>query len=407
LAVIISFLVGPAAAAAPVVISAVTVDSRDGRIEARLRLETPAKISAFLLPGPQPRLVFDLPPAVVAQGGGLAVNGSFDTVHGRVRFARRTPGASRVVLDLPAEAGDLEVRRSMVGGYLEVAAVARLRQPRPAPTPQAKSQAKHQAKPQVEPQAEPQAEPSGSYAQARLVSAPARPSARQRPLIVLDAGHGGRDPGASSTHGDQEKTITLAAARELQSLLEAKGFRVRLTRDDDAYVSLDERVERARDWGADLFLSLHADAAESAALTGASVYTLSAKGGKRARRYRYAKDWAEAADDPLITDIVFDLTQQSSLERSSDFAETLLRSLDGTVPVVRNARRTAAFYVLQAPEVPAVLLEMGFLTNSRDADRLRTAGGRAPLLKAVVRAVDEHFAARTLLARTEAGFGAP
>lgn len=378
----------PARAAPAIVIHSATVERHGEQLLLRLRFETPAKVSAFLLPAPQPRLVLDLPAALLLQDQSLTQQGSFATPHAKVRFARRTETASRLVLDLPAAGADLRVASTTAGGLIEVVASMRVpsaQSPLPAET---------------------------ILARLGQDAAPARTmkvvhKGRHPPLIVLDAGHGGRDPGASSTEGDQEKAITLAAALELQAMLEAKGFAVRLTREADSYVSLDERVELARDWGGELFLSLHADAAGDARTAGASVYTLSAKGGRRARRYRNAKAWVPEEGDPLISDIMFDLTQDNSVSRSAEFAEALLRSLDGAAPVLRNARRSAAFYVLQAPEVPAVLLEMGFLTNPGDARRLRSAEGRAPLLKAVARAIDEHFGARTLLAQSAAGAGAP
>lgn len=374
-------------AAQVVVVNQIDLERHGDRLNARVRLETPAKVSAFLLPAPQPRLVLDLPAALVLQGRDLAMHGTQQHPLALVRFARRSPTQTRIVFDLPAQGADMRIETHTVDGFVEVVASTRL-----TGAPAAFLGA-------AEPKASPRQAPLGQPATYR--------ASKRAALIVLDAGHGGRDPGASTAAGDQEKSITLSAALELRSMLEAKGFAVRLTREDDTYVSLDERVERARDWGGDLFLSLHADAAGNATVSGASVYTLSDRGGRRARRYRFAKDWAEDASDPVISDIVFELTQQNSVDQSSQFAEALLRTLDGTVPITRNARRSAGFYVLQAPEVPAVLLEMGFLTNPEDAKRLQSPQGRSALLKAVVRAIDEHFAARTLLAQSNSGSFAP
>ena len=366
-----------AEARGPVVVAEVAASTGRGEVRAAVRLETPAPVHAFLLEGDRPRLVVDMPAAVWAQALALNPQAQADFGPVKARFARRTAESSRLVFDLPGPATGLRAEKRLVDGGLEITFHMRL--------------------PMLE-----EAPPPAPLAAAQPSARPAEPplTGGERPLIVLDAGHGGKDPGATPTGaGVQEKDITLAAALELEALLRKRGYQVRLTRGDDSFVPLETRVERARSWGADLFLSLHADSGGAPSLAGASVYTLSEAGGRRARRLHTVDEAGN--DNPLVEDILFDLTLASSTDRSSAFAETLLRSLSGAAPLLRNSRRTAGFYVLLAPDVPAVLLEMGFLTNPEDARRLASTEGRGRLLKAVAAAIDEHFQSRTLLASVE------
>jgi N-acetylmuramoyl-L-alanine amidase len=220
-------------------------------------------------------------------------------------------------------------------------------------------------------------------------------------VIVIDAGHGGHDPGA---HGlaSIEKDINLAAAQALKVRLERTGrYKVVLTRDADVYVPLDDRVRVAQRSDADLFISLHSDSAPEASLRGASVYTLSDKAFARATRFVKANDWymrASLASDPGVSDILFDLTQRATKNRSATFAETLVAKLDGHAPLLRRSHRSAGFMVLLAPDVPAVLLEMGFLSNPQDEQRLRDPEQRGQMVEAVAASIDDYFSQATKLA---------
>jgi N-acetylmuramoyl-L-alanine amidase len=224
---------------------------------------------------------------------------------------------------------------------------------------------------------------------------PARaPALAMRRTIVIDAGHGGHDPGA---HGAQvfEKEVNLAAARSLKARLEKSGrYRVVLTRDDDVYIALADRVRIAQRAGADLFISLHSDSGPSPDVRGASVYTLSDKASLRATRFVGRDDWymkASASGDRSVRDILFDLTQRATKNRSAAFAEMLVAHIDGHSPLLRRSHRDAGFMVLLAPEVPAVLLEMGFVTNSADEAMLRDPAERAQLMDAVADTIDDYF----------------
>ena len=239
-----------------------------------------------------------------------------------------------------------------------------------------------------------------------MMQAVARPK-RDKRVIVVDAGHGGNDPG---THGalHSEKTITLAAARELKARLERTGrYKVVLTRNSDSYVVRDTRVAIARRADADLFISLHADAGPDASLRGASVYTLSQKGADRAaRRFMSRGDWfsSEGAEhDPAVTRILMDLTQRATLNRSSVFAKVLLDNIADRTALLRRSHRDAGFEVLLAPDVPAVLLEMGFMSNPDDERVLADPKRRGKLMDGVAEAVDAYFEARTEYASFAAG----
>ncbi len=243
--------------------------------------------------------------------------------------------------------------------------------------------------------AKPAAEPArGKEDRAAPMKAVAERPARAKRVIVIDAGHGGSDPGASG-QANQEKAITLAAARALKARLEKTGrYQVVMTRNSDAYVGLESRVAIARRADADLFISLHADAGADASLRGASVYTLSEKGADRAARKFAGDNWirdGEGSRDPAVTRILLDLTQRATSNRSAVFAKVLLEHISERTTLLRRSHRDAGFAVLLAPDVPAVLLEMGFVTNPDDERLLSDAKKRERLMASVAEAVDAYF----------------
>ena len=220
-------------------------------------------------------------------------------------------------------------------------------------------------------------------------------------VIVIDPGHGGHDPGASGAQGF-EKDVNLAAALALKDRLERSShYQVVLTRTDDTYVPLDQRVRIAQRAGADLFISLHSDSGGDANVRGASVYTLSDKASNRAARFVKQDDWfmkASLTGDRGVQDILFDLTQRNTKNRSAAFASTLVSHIDGKAPLLRRSQRDAGFMVLLAPDVPAVLLEMGFVSNAEDEAFLRDPAERKRLMGSVGDAIDDYFAEATRLA---------
>lgn len=221
---------------------------------------------------------------------------------------------------------------------------------------------------------------------------------RERRVIVLDAGHGGHDPGASGRSGTREATVNLEAALELRRQLEATGrYDVILTRSDDTYLTLEQRVRIASAARADLFISLHADSAgPNSTARGASVYTLSDHGAGRARqRALQSTDWILENAPPRraeVNNILVSLALREKRNQSAVFAEMLLPALEQVGPVVANPHRQRGFYVLLDSQTPAVLVEMGFLTNGDDERNLTSASFRSRLMSQVASTVDAYFA---------------
>ena len=236
----------------------------------------------------------------------------------------------------------------------------------------------------------------------------AGPDDPTRPLVVLDAGHGGRDPGSIGVDADGEefveKDIVLALVMELrEQLLDGGGIRVALTRDDDRIVTLAQRPEIARQLSADLFLSIHADSAgERADVGGASIYTLSTEASSEAAA-RFAE--RENAADRLngieiegqsaeVSAILVELSQQRTQEDATEFANLIAREGEGRIRFHPQTRRAAELAVLRAPDVPGVLFESGFVTNAADRDRLMTPQGRREYAEVLAQAIRVYFARR-------------
>jgi N-acetylmuramoyl-L-alanine amidase len=227
------------------------------------------------------------------------------------------------------------------------------------------------------------------------------PQDGSRPLIVIDAGHGGHDPGAS---GDifREKDVVLSLALALRDqLLKQGGVRVALTREDDRFLALEERSQIARALHADLFLSIHADSAgQEADIGGASVYTLSAKASddtaaklaSRENRSDQINGVSLEGRSDAVNAILVELSQRRTKEASVEFAHLITREGRGIIRFLPTAHRSAAFVVLKSPDVPSVLFEAGYITNPEDAARLTSREGKAGFAEAVARAVRVYFA---------------
>jgi N-acetylmuramoyl-L-alanine amidase len=220
------------------------------------------------------------------------------------------------------------------------------------------------------------------------------------PVIVIDPGHGGVDPGATGVSGIYEKHITLAMARELKTALEKSGrFRVFLTRDRDVFIRLRDRVAIARSHNADLFVSLHADAVANPLIRGLSVYTLS-RTASDAESQALAEKENKADliagidlshESPDVAGILIDLAQRETMNRSAGFAAQMVDEVGQDLDLLGNTHRFAGFAVLKAPDVPAVLVEMGYLSNDYEEKQLRQPGYRARLAQVIARAVDHFF----------------
>jgi len=219
---------------------------------------------------------------------------------------------------------------------------------------------------------------------------------RRQPVIVIDPGHGGHDPGAIGIKGTKEKIITTAAAKELRRQLLATGrYKVMMTRSRDIYVDHEERLRIARAGGADLFISIHADSAGNKTARGASVYTLADRAKNRSKRIVNNQNWIMDVDltqqsDP-VGDILVDLAQRKTETQSEQFADVLLKNLSGTTTLIGNSHRRAGYFVLLAPDVPAILLELGFLSNSQDEKLLNSQSHRKKVLRSVTRSINSYF----------------
>lgn len=222
-----------------------------------------------------------------------------------------------------------------------------------------------------------------------------------RPLVVIDAGHGGPDPGASG-EGFREKTIVLGLARALRDrLVEEGGIRVAMTREDDTLIVLGERAEIARALGADLFISIHADSAgDREGVEGASIYTLSENASSEAAaRFAQRENDADivngvnlSGNDEAVNAILVELSQRRTSESSAEFASLIEREGRDSLGFHPQARRSAALAVLRAPDVPAVLYEAGFISNPDEARALASAEGQEEFAEVMARAIRIFFA---------------
>lgn len=404
-------------------------------------VDRPINASVFALAGPA-RLVVDLPevgwrlPArpLPAKIGVLA----------RLRYGLFKPGNSRIVIDLnqpsmvhqalalPATADKpnrlvIDLARTSGTRFLQVVAadpvliksspgqIRSAEVPRPPSnstitTPQGtKVVVEKPTKPSVaaapapvrkQPKVVPSGKSTPKLASLRVPTKPVSQVASRKRVIVIDPGHGGVDPGAIGVSGIYEKHITLAAARDLKEYLERTGrFKVYLTRDRDVFIRLRGRIEIARERKADLFISVHADTIRNRKIRGLSVYTLSEKAsdkeaGELAERENKSDliagiDLSHESEE--VTNILIDLAQRETMNQSARLASLLVDELKSRVKVLRNPHRFAGFAVLKAPDVPSVLIEMGFLSNRDDERALRSKSHRRKVAQSIAGAVDAYF----------------
>lgn len=230
------------------------------------------------------------------------------------------------------------------------------------------------------------------------------PADASRPLVVIDAGHGGFDPGAG-TGTFREKDVALAIATRIRdALLAGGGVRVALTRDADRFIALTDRPDIARRLNADLFISIHADSAESDLARGASVYVLSEKGSSEAaERFAARENGADRINGVALSQtsasvgaILLDLSQRGAQSRSTELADLMLRELrEAGVGLHRERAETAALAVLKAPDIPSILFETGYINNPDDYALLRSGRGQEALSGAAARAIRSYLARRS------------
>lgn len=226
---------------------------------------------------------------------------------------------------------------------------------------------------------------------------------RDAPLVVIDPGHGGIDPGATGKNGTSEKDIVLLVAKELRDKIWTSGkYRVLMTRGADYYIALRQRFEIARSAGADVFVSLHADSSPFRTSRGLSVYTLSTQASDEeaaalARRENRADVVAGvdiSRNGTRVAGILIDLAQRQSLHNAHRLAATIVAALDGRVEMVPKPQRSAGFAVLKAPDVASVLIELGHLSNPKEEHQLRDPAYRARLADGLLKGIDRYFTAK-------------
>lgn len=227
-----------------------------------------------------------------------------------------------------------------------------------------------------------------------------RRSGQQR-VVMIDPGHGGMDPGAIGVRGTREKLVALATATAVARHLEWSGrYRVLMTRREDEYIPLLERVAMAQQAGADLFMSVHADANPNHTIHGASVYTLSEKASDAeaaalADRENHADDHAVglnlANHEPLVNEVLYDLARRQTNNMSQRFAQAVVSELGRQVQLLDNTHRAAGFVVLKAPDIPSALVELGCLSNSYEERELRQSHYQQKLAASLARSISDYF----------------
>ncbi len=251
-------------------------------------------------------------------------------------------------------------------------------------------------------------EHSQTKAEAEDLTPPKAPESR--PVIVIDPGHGGIDPGASGINNLSEKTLVLAVAQRLQAVLAKSGtFDVRMTRTSDVFVSLDRRLKLSSDQGADLFVSLHADAIAETNLAegirGATVYTLSERASDEQARKMAEKENAsdliaglqgvDQGGKDQVKNILIDLMKRETSNFSADFSNVLVGRLKKSIAMARDPQRSAAFKVLKQTHAPSVLVELGYMSNSKDQQEMATPAWQEKVSGAIAAAITVYFAKRT------------
>lgn len=402
MALSISVVMTPAQAAGGIAQAAeVRVGLHGDRTRIVLDFDREVKFDVFTLPEPY-RVVLNLP----------EVEWSLDPAHlpenkgalERLRYGLFTPGSSRMVFDVkapvlvdkafmlkPVDGGRwrlvLDLAPTTETHFLEALAAQRADERQKLSALVASTAAA----------APPAATPNE---QVLAMIPPKKPTLPGKRIIAIDPGHGGVDPGTIGIGKTYEKNVTLALGRDLKKALEATGrYKVVMTRDRDIFLRLRDRVQVARDAGAELFISVHADSVANPKTRGLSVYTLSEKASDKEAAKLAAKEnkadliagidlSTESAD---VTNILLDLAQRETMNQSALFAREVVGELHREIKLLRNTHRFAGFAVLKAPDMPSVLLEAGFLSNRQDERNLLNKDYRRKLAEAVTRGVDRHF----------------
>ncbi|MBT2339636.1 N-acetylmuramoyl-L-alanine amidase [Pseudomonas fluorescens] len=351
-------------------------------------LTGPVQHSVFTLTAPD-RLVIDINGASLGAPLNVATANTPITA---MRSAQRTPTDLRVVIDLKKAVTPKSFTLAPNAQYGNRLVVDLFDNPADAapPPPPPTNVATVPAVP-VSP-----AEPA--------LKLPPAPAGKRDIIVVIDAGHGGEDPGASGSRGQREKDVVLSIARELQRQVNGmKGFRAELTRTGDYFIPLRGRTEIARKKGADLFVSIHADAAPSAAAFGASVFALSDRGAT-SETARWLADSENRSDliggagnvslddkDRMLAGVLLDLSMTASLTSSLNVGQKVLSNIGRVTPLHKQRVEQAGFMVLKSPDIPSILVETGFISNANEASKLASANHQQALARSISSGVRQFF----------------
>ncbi len=380
----------------PIVMSA-RIGEHDDRTRLVLELSDPVNLRAFSLANPD-RVVIDMPQVAWKLGAPPRPSG-----YGAIksyRYGLFRAGNSRMVVDLnqPVRVADTLVLPPSNGfGYRVVIDLF--------PTNRAKFDATAGWPADLK-KRESDAEKLAAIIAA--AQAPEREAARLKgrgtgkgKVVVIDPGHGGLDSGTSGVNGLLEKDLVLAEGLHLAKVLKGRGYTVYMTRNNDTFIPLRQRVATARADNADLLISLHADSNPNPEVTGLSIYTLSdgrsdreaAALAKRENQSDIIAGVDLSGDNNPVAPILIDLAQRDTINKSSRFATTALASLKRVTDILaRSPHRSASLAVLVAPDVPAVLIELGYLSNASDAAQMNTESWRSRVAGSIADAVDDYFA---------------
>lgn len=352
-------------------------DNQNVRFVVDLSDQTAIKLSHLTTP---PRLVIDVENASFAEN---IQNKKFDNMGflSGIRTGTPTPTVRRIVLDLPTD--------NFTEKHFTL-------------PPQANAPWRFVIDLKAN---NPQIDIKSPVAEAPKIDTPATTTQQQKTtskkkIVMLDPGHGGQDPGAISKSKKYEKDLTLKMAKETKVLLEKAGYKVVMTRDKDYYVTLRGRIEKAHKANADLFISLHADSAANSSAKGLSIYTISEKASDQeaaALAEKANKDDILFGMDlseyqPEVGNILIDFAKTYTMDQSAKYADEVVKEMAKEVTLRPKAHRYAGFAVLKSPNVPSVLLEMGYLSNREEDNLLQKESYRNKLSKALVRAVNTYFA---------------
>ena len=405
------------AVAAPSRVERLEITRQPDSVQITVALDAPAQFRLFTLAQPD-RIVLDVLPARLAASA-LPLPAGAGPVR-QLRAANRPDGSVRLVLDTsqaaqprarlePPTAGRaprIVVEVPMERLQASVPAPERVSAPAPVPAPVAAAvPVPAPVTPAPPESAVSVPAPAGSTGDTRAPvvpsgSAVAAPRGRDV-VIAVDAGHGGKDPGAHGPRGVLEKEVTLRIARELVAAIDAEpGMRGVLTRGRDEFIPLRLRMERARAAQADLFVSVHADAVRNRSVRGASVYVLNEKGAtdEAARRLAARENAADLIGgvslgdrDPMLASVLLDLSQNAALGSSIEVADDILRQMARVGTVRKPHVMQAPFMVLKSPDVPSVLVETAYISNPDEERRLDTGAYRQRLATAIFAGVRDYF----------------